>query len=108
MAADDTLLVSTEEMVNAVNIFNTQKSAQMTAYESMKSTVAEMAGSWLGEASQNFQSQFQSFYSNIAQSEARMQDAVTEMEKAVDIFSAVESEHKGNFAAMDTGRGPWS
>jgi WXG100 family type VII secretion target len=78
----ENLIVSTEEMQSTLNTFNTQKGAQTSAYESMKSTIAGLSGSWLGEASQSFQNQFQTYYSNISQSEAKMADAVDELGKS--------------------------
>ena len=101
--------VSTEEMQATLNTFNTQKGAQMSAYESMKNTISELAGSWLGEASQTFQNQFQTFYGNIAQSEAKMADAVEELGKSADLFVGAEIERlKSTAASLETGRSPFA
>lgn len=101
--------VSTEEMQATLNTFNTQKGAQMSAYESMKNIVAELGGSYLGEASQTFQNQFQSFYGNLSQSEAKMADAVDELAKSADLFVGAEIEKlKSKAAALETGRSPFN
>jgi WXG100 family type VII secretion target len=105
----ENLIVSTEEMQSTLNTFNTQKGAQTSAYESMKSSIAGLAGSWIGEASQSFQSQFQTYYSNISQSEAKMADAVDELAKSADLFVGTEIESlKSGASAMDVGRSPFA
>ena len=102
----ETIKVSTEEMQIALNTFNTQKGAQMSAYESMKNTVANLAGSYIGEASSAFQGQFQAFYGNISQSEARMADAVDELAKSANLFVGAEIERlKTAASSLGTGSG---
>lgn len=105
----ETIKVSTEEMQSTLNTFNTQKGAQMSAYESMKSTIGGLAGSWQGEASQTFQGQFQTFYGNISQSEAKMADAVDELAKSAELFVGAEIERlKSGAAALEVGRSPFA
>ena len=105
----ETIKVSTEEMQSTLNTFNTQKGAQMSAYESMKSTISGLAGGWMGEASSAFQGQFQTFYSNISQSEAKMADAVDELAKSADLFVGAEIEHlKSAASALEVGRSPFA
>lgn len=105
----ENIIVSTEEMQSTLNTFNTQKGAQTSAYESMKSTIAGLAGSWIGEASQAFQNQFQTYYANISQSEAKMADAVDELGKSADLFVGTEIESlKTGASALDVGRSPFA
>ena len=105
----ETIKVSTEEMQATLNTYNTQKAAQLTAYESMKTTVSGLSGGWIGEASQSFQNQFQTYYANIAQSEQKMADAVDELAKANELFTATEVQSlKSGATALEVGRSPFS
>ncbi len=100
--------VSTEEMQSTLNAYNTQKASQTTAYESMKNTISGLSGDWQGEASNTFQNQFQQFYTNIAMSEAKMQDAVDELAKSADLYQTAENETKGDAGSLDVGRSPFA
>lgn len=101
--------VSTEQMQSTLNTYNTQKGVQTSAYESMRSTIAQLEASWQGSSAQAFQSKFQEFYRNIAQSEAKMADAVDELAKSAQLYTTAEDERvKASVGNLEVGRSPFA
>ena len=100
--------VSTEEMISTVNAYNTQKGAQQSAYSAMKSSVTSLHGPWMGDSAQAFQDQFAQFFSNLEQSEAKMQDAIDELRESANIFEETESATGNSARALDVGSSPFA
>lgn len=101
------ITVSTEQMQETLNTFNSQKGAQATAYTNIKSAINSVV--YEGEACTAFMTQFNQFYNNISMSEAKMADAVDELAKAQNLYVGAEIERlKTEAAALQVGRDPFA
>ena len=105
----ETIKVSTEQMESTISSYNTQKGAQSTAYAAIKSAVSGLQGTWMGEAAQAFQDRFAQYYQNVEQSEAKMQDAVDELRKTIDLMTEAEKDKNQTTAqSLEIGTNPFA
>lgn len=106
MAADK-LLVDSAEVTQAAAQFKTYMGQMETAYLRMSDAVRTLDSTWNGEASEQFKTSFDNMYNNLKQSSDKMQDAVDEMTKAVEIFDEVENQIKAMAEGLETGTSPF-
>ena len=99
----DIIHVSTEQLRDAVNKYNTQKGQLQTAYLEMSNAVRTVDTTWNGDASEAFKAQFDQMYKNIEQTEQKVQDAVDELTKAAEIYDQIEQTNQQTFANLDVG-----
>ena len=99
--------VSVDVMRGTVSKYNTQKGVQINAFNRMNMIVKGLQSVWTGEAARTFQQQYNSFHANIRQSEAKMQDAVDELNHSAGLYTAAENESKSISASQDVGRSPF-
>ena len=104
----DVIHVSTDQLREAVNKYNTCKAQLQTAYLQMSNAVRTVDSSWNGDASEAFKNQFDQMYKNIEKTEAKVQDAVDELTKAAEIYDQIESANQSTFANLDVGTDPFS
>lgn len=100
------ITVSLEQMTGTANTYVTQKGAQATAYQAMKSAVQSV--DWTGASADAFRAQFDQFFANIEQSEAKMQDAVDELNKSYNLFSEASTTITTNVQSLDIGTNPFA
>ena len=104
----DVLKVTPEELQNTANQFKNYQNELKIAYLTMSNSVRTLDGTWNGEASEQFKSQFESMYKNLEQTEAKMTDAIDELLKAHDIYQEAENAIKGQVDSLDTGTSPFA
>lgn len=104
----DVIHVSTDQLREAVNKYNTCKTQLQMAYLQMSNAVRTVDSSWNGDASEAFKNQFEQMYKNIEKTEAKVQDAVDELTKAAEIYDQIESTNQSTFANLDVGTDPFS
>ena len=102
------VLVTPEEMLQTMQVYNTQKAAQSTAFNSMLNAVNTLASAWTGVAFDTFRQQFTQFHNNLKMSEAKMQDAVDELRASSEIFQSAEEKNRTAAAGLDIGTSPFS
>ena len=103
----DVLKVTPEELSATANTFKSNQQAMATAYNAMNESVSALTNTWIGEASASFKSQFSALYKNLSQTEEKMADAIDELVKASEAFSAVEAQNKAAADGLDTGSSPF-
>lgn len=104
----DVIKVSTQELINAVSNFKTQQMQLQNAYLLMYRNIHGLDGKYVGDASEALKDQFEQMYKNIEQTEAKVQDAVDELQKTADIVDEVEANLQSAFRGLDTGTDPFS
>lgn len=104
----DIIKVSSEEMRAAVSAFKNCQQELENAYLNMSNAVRVVDGTWNGEASEAFKSQFDAMYKNIEQTEAKVQDAIDEVSKAAEIYDEAEQALENTFSALDVGTSPFN
>ena len=104
----DVLKVTPEELQSTANQFKNYQNELKIAYLTMSNSVRTLDGTWNGEASEQFKSQFESMYKNLEQTEQKMTDAIDELLKAHDIYQEAENAIKGQVDSLDTGTSPFA
>ena len=98
------VLVSTEDMLTTVGVYQTNKKKQADAYQQLNSAVNTLDAAWDGAASEAFKTSFRALYKNISMSEARMKDAIDELTKSAQLYADVESKQQGAMSGLDKGK----
>ena len=104
----DVLKVTPEELRNTASQFKTYQGNMQTAYLQMSDAVRTLDGTWNGDASEQFKTQFDNMYKNLSQTEDKMNDAVDELTKAAGIYEQVENSNKSQMASLDVGTSPFA
>ena len=104
----DVLKVDPEKLVETANQFKNYQNELKVAYLTMSNSVRTLDGTWNGDASEQFKSQFESMYKNLEQTEQKMTDAIDELMKANEIYVQTENQIKGQVDALDTGASPFA
>ena len=104
----DVLKVTPEELQSTANQFKNYQNELKIAYLTMSNSVRTLDGTWNGEASEQFKTQFDNMYKNLSQTEDKMNDAVDELTKAAGIYEQVENSNKSQMASLDVGTSPFA
>lgn len=99
--------VSTEEMRDTVSRYITAKASLKEAYEWMDRALKTLDTCWKGAAYMAMKAQWDITYKNIQLSEAKMQDAIDELNKTADLFDANELAAISSFKSLDVGTSPF-
>ena len=99
------VLVSTEDMLSAIQKYTASKQQQQSAYTGMRSIVNETESYFQGEAAEAFRSSFNTMYSKIEQSEAVMEDAINELKAVDQSFQEASSAIQSHAGTLDTSTG---
>lgn len=92
MATIDNLKMSTEAMQTAISNFEARKSGLEIAYLKISNEVRTLDGTWHGEASEKFKSQFDGLYKKLQQNETVMSNVINNLKSALSTYEAQESE----------------
>lgn len=103
----DVIKVSMDELRATIEQYTAQKAQMLLAYLQMANTIRHLDASYDGDASEALKERFDLMYRNIEQTEARVQDAITELARTADIFSEVEAELILAFGSLETGASPF-
>lgn len=88
--AEIRIKVKYEELMQAVNKFNTCKSELAAAYGQMATEAMTLNNYWDGPASQAFLDRFSQLQENIRTSDATIEQAVKGLQEAAEIYAEVE------------------
>lgn len=103
----DVIKVSTDELRTAVDKYTAQKTQLQIAYLQMSNAIRQLDTTYNGDASEVLKSQFDQMYSNIEQTDAKVQDAITELIQTADIMQEVESGLQTAFGNLQVGTSPF-
>ena len=99
--------VSTDEMRETVNQYTQAKASLATAYQSMDKALKVLDSCWKGAAYMAMKAQWDITYKNIELSDAKMQDAIDELNKTAELFDTNEETVASSFKALDIGSSPF-
>ena len=109
MAADANKIVVNEgTMQNAINNYNNCMKAFENAYLQMSNAVRQADSTWHGQASETFKDKFNQMYNNISQTQNNVQEAVAELNRALETYAATEQRVVGMIDALNIGSNPWA
>jgi len=104
----NTLKVSTEELKNASGEFSRHRTALSNTCGQIASTVHSAQSTWKGKASASYMDRFDQMYSELKQTDDKMQDAVDELLQAAGIFESSEKQTKTMMSGLETGDSPFA
>ncbi|MBR5546628.1 MAG: WXG100 family type VII secretion target [Clostridia bacterium] len=87
--------VSQEELQNTISQFQSAKEQLTTAYGQMAAEVMALNSSWNGAASEAFVNRFSELTANIKTSDATMEQAITGLKTAAEIYEEVTEAVSG-------------
>lgn len=90
MATIDNLKMSREAMQTAISNFETRKTGLENAYLKISNEVRVLDGTYHGEASEKFKSQFDQLYKNLQQNETVMSNVIANLKTALEIYEEQE------------------
>lgn len=90
MAVIDNLKMSREAMQTAISNFETRKASLENAYLKISNEVRVLDGTYHGEASEKFKSQFDQLYKNLQQNETVMGNVIANLKTALEIYEEQE------------------
>lgn len=105
--AGEIFKVNIEEMRSTAQNFKNCKQQMQIAYLEMSNAVRVVGNSWKGDASEEFQSQFDTLYKNLEQTEPQITSAIDDMVKAADLFYQTEVGLGKSFDSLEQGRSPF-
>ena len=103
----EAIKVSTEEMRNTVSEYTSAKASLTEAYQWMDRALKMLDSCWKGAAYMAMKAQWDLTYKNIQLSEAKMQDAIDELNATADLFDENESAQVSAFKSLDVGTSPF-
>ncbi|MBR6668673.1 MAG: WXG100 family type VII secretion target [Clostridia bacterium] len=89
------LKVSVEEMQETIGKFTNAKDQLAAAYGQMAAEVMALNSSWNGQASEAFVNRFSELTANIKTSDATMEQAITGLKTAAEIYEEVTADVSG-------------
>lgn len=103
MAIIDNLRMSEEALQTAITTFETKKMALENSYLKISNEVRTLDGTWHGEASEKFKTQFDALYRNLQQNETVMTNVISNLKTALSIYQEQENVITQTFNAMEEG-----
>ncbi len=90
MAIIDNLRISKEAMEAAISTFENKKTALENTYLKISNEVRVLDGTYHGEASEKFKSQFDQLYKNLQQTESVMSEVISKVKSVLALYSESE------------------
>lgn len=88
----DRIVISTEEMAQAVSAYTAAKEIKMDAIAAMKNAVEVMDSSFDGPAAEVFMAAFEALYGKIMTTEEKMTDAINELNNLIAATEAADAD----------------
>ena len=103
MAVIDNLRVSKEALETAITNYETRKTSLENAYLKISNEVRVLSGTWRGEASEKFMSQFDELYKNLQQNETVMSNVISKLKEALSVYEEQETAAEQMAQGLETG-----
>lgn len=97
------ILVSTEEINAGINQYTSAKDTKLNAIAAMQNAVKTLDATWDGPASMVFIASFNALYNNLMNSEVIMDDAITELQKVVELAEGTNTDVSDVMGQLDPG-----
>lgn len=101
--ADGMTRVNKEHLQDAIENYKVRKDQMITTCLRISDAVRVLDGSWDGQASEAFKSQFNSMYNNLKQCENAMTTMIDRLQSALDTYEGSEVEVERLFVSIDIG-----
>lgn len=101
--ADGMTRVNKEHLQNAIDNYKARKDQMVTTCYRISDAVRVLDGSWDGQASETFKSQFDSMFNNLKQCESAMNTLIERLQGALDTYEGSEVDVERLFVSIDIG-----
>lgn len=106
--AKDVIKVSTEAMRDTISQYTAQKTRLMEAFSICVKATNLIDNAWAGTSYRSTRAKMDATWKNLGQAEERMDDAIDELNKVIDIMDNAENTNKTKFSGLDTGTSPFN
>ena len=103
MAVIDNLRMSKAAMQEAIHTFETKKMGLENMYLKISNEVRVLDGTWHGEASEQFKSQFEEMYKNLKQNETVMNNVIANLKTALATYEREEAAAEALINGLNEG-----
>ena len=100
--------VSTEEMRACIARYTAQKAKLMNAIQICVKASQLLMRSWAGPSFSICCVKMADTYKNLFQTEQKIDDAISELNKTITLMEQAEGKIKSNVASLDTGSSPFA
>ena len=101
--ADSRTRVNKEKMQTAIDTYKSKKDQMVATCYKISDAVRVLDGSWDGQASEAFKSQFDSMFNNLKQSETAMTTMIGRLEGALSTYEGTEVDIQALFESIQEG-----
>lgn len=101
MAIIDNLRIRKDAMQDAINKFESKKTALENTYLKISNEVRQLDSTWNGEASETFKSQFEALYKNLQQNETVMSNIISKLKEALERYTEADEQAKAAIEKLD-------
>lgn len=101
--ADSRTRVNKEKMQTAIDTYKSKKDQMVITCYRISDAVRVLDGSWDGQASETFKSQFDSMFNNLKQCENAMNTLIERLQGALDTYESSEVDVERLFVSIDIG-----
>jgi len=103
MAIIDNLILSQEAMEAAISNYESRKTALENVCKKIMDEVNNLDGTWHGEASEKFKTQFEAMYQNLQQNITVMGNIINNLKQALNIYEEKEELVQKMMDAIEEG-----
>ena len=104
----DVIKVSTEEMSACIARYTAEKAKLMNALSICLKASQLLMRSWAGPSFVICCGKMANTYKNLAESEQKINDAISELKKTISIMDQAEGKISSNINSLDTGTSPFA
>ena len=97
------ILVTPEEMLSTMQVYESKKAEQQNAYLQMSNAVRVLDGSWDGLASEVFKAAFDKLYRNLETSTQAMEKSINALKQGNELFTSTEKNVSTSSEALSAG-----
>lgn len=97
------ILVSTEEMTNTINRYNSAKETMNNAYSAMANAMEHLSDLWAGPAWVSYFTKWSTIYGNISRTDEAISETIDALQKTIDEMEQAENDNISGINALEAG-----
>lgn len=98
--------VSIDALNAAIQNYRNKKETMYHAYHNISDAINDVAVTWKGQSANKFKDQFAQLYNNLKQTEEQMDNAISKLEQARDLYQQTEEAARTMVGNVDEGNVP--
>ena len=106
MASSEEIRVSIEALNGAIKDFESKRDSMENTYLKISNVIRELNTTWRGSSANKFSDQFDALYKNLSQTREQMDNAISKLEQARNIYQETEEAVKAMTEQLEAGDTP--